>query len=326
MEDVSVVDGLFKVVVDFGEGAFDGEKRWLEVGFREGGHTDGFTLLEPRQELTAVPHSVLSQKAPWSGVTDKPEGFADDIDDDTLGGLSCADGQVPLWDGFGWTCGETGGTGDITGVAAGPGLTGGGTSGDVTLGVSFAGSGLAPTASRSDHNHAGQTWSGTGLGLRVSGVIGLIATGGNGVQGISSTPSGVGIVGLNTGSNGIGISGSGTGTGSIGVRGSATALGVLGDASSSNGIGVLGRASSSSSGTGVVGLANSSTGSTRGLWARVDRSLDEASRASRAPRPAPLAGFADKAPRRPTKACKESPPARAATTSASTASPPPRVA
>lgn len=39
------------------------------------------------------------------------------------------------------TCETVGGTGDITGVIAGTGLTGGATAGDATLNVSFAGSG-----------------------------------------------------------------------------------------------------------------------------------------------------------------------------------------
>ncbi len=45
------------------------------------------------------------------------------------------------------------GIGDVTGVTAGTGLTGGGTANDVTLNINYAGTGAANTASRSDHNH-----------------------------------------------------------------------------------------------------------------------------------------------------------------------------
>lgn len=43
--------------------------------------------------------------------------------------------------------------GVVTGVTAGAGLVGAGTGGNVTLSVSFAGSGSAPTVARSDHKH-----------------------------------------------------------------------------------------------------------------------------------------------------------------------------
>jgi hypothetical protein len=41
----------------------------------------------------------------------------------------------------------------LTGVTAGPGLTGGGSAGSVVLGAAFGGTGVAPTVARSDHRH-----------------------------------------------------------------------------------------------------------------------------------------------------------------------------
>src|SRR4029453_17008791 len=55
---VSVTNGLFTVQLDFGAGAFDGTKRWLEV-------TVAGTTLSPRTELTATPYARFSA-APWA--------------------------------------------------------------------------------------------------------------------------------------------------------------------------------------------------------------------------------------------------------------------
>jgi len=69
------------------------------------------------------------------------------------GVIQSSSGGFRFPDGTTQTTAATSGGGDITAVNAGTGLTGGGTTGDVTLNVGFAGSGTATSASRSDHNH-----------------------------------------------------------------------------------------------------------------------------------------------------------------------------
>jgi hypothetical protein len=104
LDDVVLVDGLFTISLDFGPGSFAGEARFLETGIRPGASTGAYTVLAAREELKPAPHAVFSQVAPWAGITGKPPGFADGTDNDVLGGLACASGQVPKWNGSAWAC------------------------------------------------------------------------------------------------------------------------------------------------------------------------------------------------------------------------------
>lgn len=71
VDGVDVVDGLFTVSLDFGS-AYDGNQRFLEVSVRAdgtpancGGGT--YTMLSPRQPLTAMPYALYALTGPGSG-------------------------------------------------------------------------------------------------------------------------------------------------------------------------------------------------------------------------------------------------------------------
>jgi hypothetical protein len=55
-------NGVFTAWLDFGEGPFAGGSRWLEVGTRPHG-TGSFTLLTPRQPITAAPLALFAKTA-----------------------------------------------------------------------------------------------------------------------------------------------------------------------------------------------------------------------------------------------------------------------
>ncbi len=55
---VSVTNGLFTVVLDFGGGTFNGLARWLEIGVRCPAGSGSYTTLSPRQALTAAPYAL----------------------------------------------------------------------------------------------------------------------------------------------------------------------------------------------------------------------------------------------------------------------------
>ncbi len=55
---VAAVNGIFTVTLDFGSTPFDGSDRWVELGVRPAGSIDPYTVLAPRQRLTATPYSL----------------------------------------------------------------------------------------------------------------------------------------------------------------------------------------------------------------------------------------------------------------------------
>src|SRR5690349_9244512 len=60
-ENVGIVNGLFKVAMDFGAGAFNGDARWIQVAVRSPTGSGGFTTLTPRQPVTVAPHATYAK-------------------------------------------------------------------------------------------------------------------------------------------------------------------------------------------------------------------------------------------------------------------------
>ncbi len=151
VEDLTVSDGRMTTSLDFGS-VFDGTALWLEVGVRDGLSGGGYSVLSPRQELTAAPfaqhakaadsattagHATTADTATsagnadaldgqsgsyylaWSNLVGVPDGL-DDGDDDTLGDLSCSPGEIASWNGSAWNCSSDDDTPYVSTYVVGP--------------------------------------------------------------------------------------------------------------------------------------------------------------------------------------------------------------
>ncbi len=118
---VTVGGGFFAVMLGGGSctngcpldaDTFATANRYLQVSADTG---SGMTIF-PRQRLASAPYALQAEHAatsPWDGLTGVPAGFADGVDDDTLGALACSLDQIPKWNGSAWVCAadEVGGGG-----------------------------------------------------------------------------------------------------------------------------------------------------------------------------------------------------------------------
>ncbi len=62
VDNLDVIDGYFAVELDFGEGIFDGNERYLQFAVRPGESDDAgdFTALYPRQRITPAPYALYA--------------------------------------------------------------------------------------------------------------------------------------------------------------------------------------------------------------------------------------------------------------------------
>jgi hypothetical protein len=61
---LAVTNGVFAATLDFGQGVFAGDARWLELAAGKPGDTNGPTVLQPRQPITASPYATYALAAP----------------------------------------------------------------------------------------------------------------------------------------------------------------------------------------------------------------------------------------------------------------------
>jgi len=233
---LAISNGLFTTTLDFGPNRFAGAPRWLEIRVSLA-NAANYATLTPRQPLTPAPYAMFASSAStaataasvlWSAVIGVPVGFTDGVDNDTLYG-------------------------------AGLGLNLG--SGNL-FSVLYAGSGTSTSAARSDHDHLGQSWTGSqtrGLSVTTTltsgtGVAGLLGRQGTGGGASLIIPSGL-------------WGDSSDGQGVLGTAAGVNCRGVLGWNFGTNGLGtgVQGQ-SASSSGRGVWGLAYATTGTNHGVY------------------------------------------------------------
>jgi hypothetical protein len=223
---VAVTDGLFTVQLDFGE-VFDGTALWLEVAVQCTGDP-GYSMLLPRQALTAAPYAVYAHNADLLDGSDA-SAFAP----------AAHDHWGASWTGSGTGLTLSGGTTGLSGSGATYGVYG---ESDSIGGYGLYG--LASAATGTNYGVYGHAMAADGYAVGTYGLSN--STGGRGV--IGYVPSWTG--------NTMGVHGRSSSEAGFGVYGLAdanwgTTAGVFGRSDSQVGFGVVGHSSNYYYGTGI---------------------------------------------------------------------------
>ncbi len=240
---VNISGGLFTDNLDFGNAAFTGEARWLQVAVQCSGDAD-YVTLAPRQPLTAAPYALSLRPGAWiRGSTSTGLGVWTD---------SAVNSSTALLADEFSTSGATQG---IVGRVR--------STDDNAIGVK----GVAEGATGTTYGVYGKNDSPSGYGVYgespLYGVAGLASatTGYNvGVRGLSDSTGGWGVAGIANATTGVNY-------GVGGVTASPDGFAVYGSnsATTGNAYGVYGL-STSTDGRAVVGWTDAITGSTMGVY------------------------------------------------------------
>ncbi len=252
--NVSVSNGLFTIPdLDFGADAFNGDARWLRIRVRCPAGSGDYTVLDPRQPLTAAPYALgLRPGARVVGTSGTILTLS--------GGSTGLNASGTDYGVYGQSNSPTGN--GVFGLAS---ATSGINKGVYGRSVSTQGVGV--------YGHAATT-TGTTYGVYGHNE----STSGRGVQGLATATTGItyGVYGESRSTSGIGVHGrasasTGTTYGMYGVSNSTDGHGVYGIASATSGTtyGVYGQ-SDSTAGRGVYGYASATSGVTRGVYGRSD--------------------------------------------------------
>jgi len=249
---IVVSEGLVNASVDFTDIPFNGQALWVEVRVRPGGTTGAYTVLSPRQALTATPYALFALTG-----NQGPAGPAGPTGPMGATGLTGATGPT----------GPQGPPGFVTLPYIGSGSD---PSAALSVTNSGAGNGVVGSTSSGASGVYGNSANGAGYGVagRAGNGSGIAAPTHTGTFGDSD--SGYGVLGESASSDGVHGSsktGSGVRGATSGTSGQTGAAGVWGDSgiffgvwgTSAGNDGVNGHSASTTGGVGVRGVGAGAT-------------------------------------------------------------------